>query len=125
MSTKDPTYDVGYGKPPKHSQFKKTVSGNPKGRPVKRWEHRDEAVSLYEDVRIAANRKVTVREGGRVKKIRAGNAVVTRAMNLALTGDDPRAIDRVLKLVEKADRAAWQGRSGEPMQITIIGGLPD
>lgn len=25
-------YDVGYGKPPKHSQFKKGKSGNPKGR---------------------------------------------------------------------------------------------
>ena len=28
-------YDVGYRKPPKHSQFKKGVSGNPRGR-VKR-----------------------------------------------------------------------------------------
>ncbi len=25
--------DVGYGKPPKHSQFKKGTSGNPRGRP--------------------------------------------------------------------------------------------
>jgi len=27
------TYDVGFGKPPKSSQFKKGKSGNPKGRP--------------------------------------------------------------------------------------------
>ena len=26
-------YAVGYGKPPKHAQFKKGQSGNPKGRP--------------------------------------------------------------------------------------------
>ncbi|MCY3732928.1 MAG: DUF5681 domain-containing protein, partial [Chloroflexi bacterium] len=26
-------YDVGFGKPPKHSRFKKGKSGNPKGRP--------------------------------------------------------------------------------------------
>ena len=26
-------YEVGYGKPPKHSRFKPGQSGNPKGRP--------------------------------------------------------------------------------------------
>jgi hypothetical protein len=26
-------YDVGYGKPPPHTQFQKGVSGNPRGRP--------------------------------------------------------------------------------------------
>lgn len=30
------TYDVGYGKPPKKTQFKKGVSGNPAGRPKKK-----------------------------------------------------------------------------------------
>lgn len=29
----DRDYDVGYGKPPKRTQFKKGKSGNPKGRP--------------------------------------------------------------------------------------------
>lgn len=29
----DNDYEVGYGKPPKYSQFKKGKSGNPKGRP--------------------------------------------------------------------------------------------
>ena|SRR5437868_14511965 len=37
MSKDDSTddYEVGYGKPPKNSQFQKGVSGNPTGRPKK------------------------------------------------------------------------------------------
>lgn len=30
---------VGYGKPPKHTQFKKGKSGNPKGRPPNKVLH--------------------------------------------------------------------------------------
>ena len=29
-------YEVGYGRPPKKTQFKKGQSGNPKGRPKRR-----------------------------------------------------------------------------------------
>ena len=29
------SYEVGFGKPPRNTQFKKGVSGNPKGRPKK------------------------------------------------------------------------------------------
>jgi hypothetical protein len=29
-------YEIGYGKPPKHSQFKKGVCANPRGRPRRR-----------------------------------------------------------------------------------------
>lgn len=36
MSKQDDDYKVGYGKPPKHSQFKPGQSGNRKGRPRKR-----------------------------------------------------------------------------------------
>jgi hypothetical protein len=29
------SYEVGYGKPPKNTQFQKGISGNPRGRPKK------------------------------------------------------------------------------------------
>lgn len=36
VANEDDDYEIGYGKPPKHSQFKKGQSGNSKGRPKKR-----------------------------------------------------------------------------------------
>ena len=39
----DKAYDVGYGKPPKHTRFQKGTSGNPKGRPRKASEPDPEA----------------------------------------------------------------------------------
>src|SRR6476659_9432704 len=36
-------YEVGYGKPPKHTRFKKGQSGNPKGRPPRFSYEEDEA----------------------------------------------------------------------------------
>jgi len=36
METDSDDYEIGYGKPPKHTQFKKGQSGNPLGRPKKK-----------------------------------------------------------------------------------------
>jgi hypothetical protein len=33
---REPDYEVGYGKPPKDTQFKKGKSGNPRGRVARR-----------------------------------------------------------------------------------------
>jgi Family of unknown function (DUF5681) len=50
MSTKDDDDDegVGYGKPPKHSQFKKGKSGNPDGRKRREaYEETDNPLRMY------------------------------------------------------------------------------
>ena len=53
-------YQVGYRKPPEHSQFKKRVSGNPKGRPRRRK-------TLRDYIEVELDRKVSIQENGKSK----------------------------------------------------------
>jgi hypothetical protein len=74
-------YEVGYGKPPKHTRFQKGRSGNPRGRPrgSKGW------ITL---VREAVSAKVEVRENGRpLRKITKLEAAVKQVVNKAAGGD--------------------------------------
>jgi hypothetical protein len=72
-------YEVGYGKPPKHTQFKKDQSGNPKGRPrvVKK------SAPLVE----AFKERVTViQENGRRRQITKLQAAFAQLANRAARG---------------------------------------
>ena len=61
-------YEVGYGKPPRHTRFKKgEASANPLGRPRKNL-----AASLVEGL----NKKVVVTENGRRRKIAVREAIL-------------------------------------------------
>jgi len=61
-------YEVGYGKPPRHSRFKKgESSANPRGRPRKEM-----ATLLFEGL----NKKVVVTENGRRRKIAVREAIL-------------------------------------------------
>jgi len=55
-------YDVGYGKPPKHSQFKKGVCHNPHGRGKRR------DLKVAEILNKVLNAKTEFRERGKLKK---------------------------------------------------------
>ncbi len=68
------TYEVGYGKPPRHSRFKPGQSGNPKGR--KRG-----SKSTGTLLREILDEKVVVREGNREKKLTRKEAWLRQTMN--------------------------------------------
>src|SRR5947209_14467511 len=76
-------YEVGYGKPPKNSQFAKGKSGNPKGRPKGSQNIATVLASVMRE-------KVQLDENGRRRTTTKGKAVVLRVTNAALTGNlDP------------------------------------
>src|SRR5262245_45017231 len=57
-----PEYKVGYCQPPRHTQFRKGRSGNPKGRP--KGSRNFESL-----VELELKRKIEVRENGQPKRI--------------------------------------------------------
>lgn len=101
-------YDVGYGKPPKHAQFKKGQSGNPMGRPrgTKNF-----STDLKEELAEA----VQVTEGGIVRSISKQRALVKSTLNRAIAGND-----RAAELVGKwnAQHLATEADSEIPRELS-------
>jgi Family of unknown function (DUF5681) len=83
-------YEVGYGKPPKQHQFKKGQSGHLKGRPRG-------SRNLKTDLAEELGMRVTIREGGRTRKISVQQAALKRLLTKALNGD-LRAIEKLFEL---------------------------
>jgi hypothetical protein len=89
-STKNPdgnkprSYEVGYGKPPMHTRFRKGVSGNPRGGSRAQRAARATTLALKE-----AYRMVTVREGDKVTSLPAIQAVMRSQVALAVKGNGP------------------------------------
>ena len=83
-----PDYDVGYAKPPKHSQFKPGNTANPRGRPkgsknkAPRWSHGGFDALIREE----AYRSMTINDNGRPVKMPVMQAVIRRVGIDALQG---------------------------------------
>lgn len=74
------SYSVGYGKPPKHSQFQKGTSGNPTGK-------RPGVLNLSTVLQNALQKQVVVWEEGKKKTVSKMEAAVKRLVDKAITGD--------------------------------------
>jgi len=73
-------YEVGYGKPPKHSRYKPGQSGNPNGRPKGPKNFKTDALDIL-------RMPVQVSENGKPRKISTQKAGLLRLREKALAGD--------------------------------------
>lgn len=80
MSDPGNDYDVGFGKPPKRTQFKKGQSGNAKGRPKG-------AKGFNASLQKELERKITVKEGGRELRLSKAEIAAKRLAEKAMKGD--------------------------------------
>jgi hypothetical protein len=120
MTPPDPTapdessapYDVGYGKPPRHTQFRKGQSGNPGGRPRRPPTGRLDHLVLSEVYRQTFER---VHDGGPLEPMPIIQSVLRSQLNLARNGN-VRAQRDVLKMVQDIERTRIENgyAAGEP-----------
>jgi hypothetical protein len=76
--------NVGYGRPPEAHQFEPGQSGNPQGRPKGA---KNEATIL----RALLNRKIDLREGGKMRRVSIMEAILLRFAEDALKGNTKSA----------------------------------
>jgi len=96
---------TGRGNPPKHTQFKKGVSGNIKGRPKG-------SKNLSTLLMAAARDQVTATIDGKPRRISKLQATVMQLATKA-AGGDRASIDKLLKLVDDFETRAAAAKPAE------------
>jgi hypothetical protein len=94
----DRPYDVGYGKPPRRSRFRKGVSGNRKGRPKGKRNFATVLTEILEE-------EFVITERGVRKKVTKLEAALKKLANKAASGDLVAA-RQLIGLVRSAEERA-------------------
>lgn len=82
-------YDVGYGKPPQHTRFKKGQSGNPAGRPKG-------ATNIQTEMKGLIKSKTKIKANGAVKTVSTSRALCMAMVRKAMAGD-VRAFSKIVE----------------------------
>jgi hypothetical protein len=98
---------VGYGRPPKHSQFPKGHSGNPSGRPKT-------APSLRSDLADELQQLHEIFENGTPKTVTKQRAII-KSLTAAAIDNDMRAVTALLSMIRQYD----VGTDEPPFEVDI------
>jgi len=108
-SDKELDYEVGYGRPPRHTRFEPGRSGNPRGRPNR---SKNLATLLGEALR----EPVIVTENGRRRKVSKHQAVIKQLVNRSARGD-LKAMQMLLGTMQEIEHRG----EAEPAEATFDG----
>ena len=98
---RDGDYSVGYGRPPRHTQFQKGQSGTPRGRPKRIY--RINASTLNAALMKALAEPVVGIENGRPRRMTKLDALMKQLVNKAVSGN-LTAAKLLATLVQMADK---------------------
>lgn len=112
MSSGSMGESVGYKRPPRATRFQKGKSGNPNGRP--RGRRREVP---YDHV---LGQMVTIREGGRERRVTAAEAFLLQLTKRGLEGDSTAA-RAALESIENARAKRAPSGSVEAVRIVLVG----
>jgi Family of unknown function (DUF5681) len=104
-----PEYQVGDRRPPKHSQFKPGVSGNPKGRPKG-------SINVRTRVTQQLRQTVTGTRNGRPVKMSKADLIARQIVDAAAKGDFKAAVLAV-RLDDEAGIAASRASTEETFEL--------
>jgi hypothetical protein len=99
-------YEVGYGRPPRHTQFRPGQSGNPAGRPKN-------LQNLKTDLAEELGEMVTVTENGQPVRV-SKQRLILKALTAKAAKGDARSADILIRLVAQ-HLGMEDGEAGAPL----------